>query len=152
MLKSKSIFRLKAELKEFETDPPIGCSGGLEDTRNLYKWHATIIGPSSSPYSGGIFNLSIDIPETYPLKPPKIKFVTPILHPNINSTGSICLDILNKNWSPVLKISKVLLSISSLLTDPNPDDPLDKPLAELFKKNKEKYSKIVRNHTLRHAI
>ena len=152
MLKSKSIFRVKTELKEFETDPPTGCSGGLEDIRNLYKWHATIIGPSSSPYSGGIFNLSIDIPDNYPLKPPKIKFVTPILHPNINSTGSICLDILNKNWSPVLKVSKVLLSISSLLTDPNPDDPLDKPLAELFKKNKEKYLNIVRNHTLRHAV
>ena len=152
MLKNKSQLRIKKELKEFETDPPIGCSGGLVNESDLYKWHATIIGPTGSPYSGGIFNLTIDIPDTYPIKPPKIKFSTPILHPNINSFGSICLDILNKNWSPVLKLSKVLLSISSLLTDPNPDDPLDKPLSELYKKNREKYIKIVRNHTLRHAI
>tara|TARA_Y100000389_G_C17272632_1_gene418816 strand:- start:115 stop:561 length:447 start_codon:yes stop_codon:yes gene_type:complete len=143
--------RIVKELKEFERDPPIGCSGGLVNKNEVYKWHATIIGPTESPYSGGIFKLSIDIPENYPFKPPKIKFMTPIMHPNINSQGSICLDILSKNWSPVLTVSKMLLSISSLLTDPNPDDPLDKTVADLYLKNREKFNKLARNHTLSYA-
>jgi ubiquitin-conjugating enzyme E2 D len=143
--------RIVKELKEFEKDPPIGCSGGLVNKKDIYKWHATIIGPSDSPYSGGIFKLSIDIPNNYPFKPPKIKFITPIMHPNINSSGSICLDILYKNWSPVLTVSKMLLSISSLLTDPNPDDPLDKTVADLYKNDREKFNILARNHTLSHA-
>ena len=144
--------RLVKELKEFEKDPPTGCSGGLVNKNNLYKWEATIIGPTDSPYSGGIFKLSIDLPENYPFKPPKIKFITSILHPNINSSGSICLDILAKNWSPVLTISKTLLSISSLLTDPNPDDPLNKYIADIYINDREKYNKLARNHTLSYAF
>ena len=82
------------------------------------------MGPEDSAYTGGVFFLNIHFPTDYPFKPPKVQFVTKIYHPNINSNGSICLDILKDQWSPALTISKVLLSISSLLTDANPDDPL----------------------------
>ena len=143
--------RIEKELKEFVTDPPLGCSGGPVGN-NLYLWEALLMGPIDSPYAGGLFKLSIEIPKNYPFKPPKFKFKTPILHPNINSEGNICLDTLNKNWSPVLTISKTILSISSLLCDPNPDDPLDKVVAEIYKKNREKFIKLARNHTLTHAL
>ena len=139
--------RITKELKDIIKDPPSNCSAGMVSD-DMFRWEATIIGPSDSPYSGGMFNLDIHFPADYPFKPPKVKFKTPIYHPNINKNGSICLDVLNKNWSPALTISKLLLSISSLLTDPNPDDPLDVQAANIYK---EKYNQIARNYTLKHA-
>ncbi len=90
----------------------------------MFKWQGTIVGPEGTPYEGGVFYLNIQFPIDYPFRPPKINFVTKVYHPNINLDGSICLDILKDQWSPALTISKVLLSISSLLTDPNPESPL----------------------------
>ena len=121
---SRAEKRILNELEEIKKDPPSNCNAGPLDD-NIFKWYGTIIGPSDSPYSGGLFNLRINFPENYPFKPPKIKFKTPIYHPNIDIYGNICLDTLTTNWSPALTVIKVLLSISSLLTDPNPDDPLD---------------------------
>uniref|UniRef100_A0A668S2Y6 E2 ubiquitin-conjugating enzyme n=1 Tax=Oreochromis aureus TaxID=47969 RepID=A0A668S2Y6_OREAU len=88
------------------------------------------------PYHGGVFFLSVHFPTDYPFKPPKVAFTTKIYHPNINSNGSICLDILRSQWSPALTVSKVLLSICSLLCDPNPDDPLVPDIAQSLRKHK----------------
>ncbi len=95
------------------------CSAGPKGD-SLYEWVSTIMGPQGSVYQGGVFFLDIVFPQDYPFKPPKIVFRTRIYHCNINSSGVICLDILKDNWSPALTMSKVLLSICSLLTDPNP--------------------------------
>ena len=111
-----SLKRIGKELKDFSIDPPCNCSAGpIND--DLYHWEGTIIGPQNSVYSGGIFFLDIIFPADYPFKPPKVKFTTKIYHCNINGNGSICLDILKDQWSPALTISKILLSISSLLDD-----------------------------------
>jgi len=123
--------RINKELKDLERDPPTNISGGPVGD-DLFHWTATIMGPEDSPYSGGVFFLNIHFPADYPFKPPKINFTTKVYHPNINRNGSICLDILKEQWSPALTISRVLLSISSLLTDPNPDDPLDPEIALLL--------------------
>ena len=148
---SKSEKRILNELKEMEKDPPSNCNAGPLNN-NIYIWGGSIIGPSKSPYSGGIFELNIIFPNNYPFKPPSIKFVTPIYHPNINKYGNICLDILTTNWSPALTIIKVLLSISSLLTDPNPQDPLDKKIANIYLNDIEQYKKNARNYTIRYAF
>ncbi|XP_049997208.1 ubiquitin-conjugating enzyme E2 D4 isoform X2 [Alexandromys fortis] len=95
---------------------------------------------NDSPYQGGVFFLTIHFPTDYPFKPPKVAFTTKIYHPNINSSGSICLDILRSQWSPALTVSKVLLSICSLLCDPNPDDPLVPEIAHTYKADREKYA------------
>ncbi len=142
--------RIKKELEEINRDPPANCSAGLVDD-DLYHWQATIMGPSDSPYQGGVFFLSINFPMDYPFKPPKCVFQTKIYHPNINSNGAICLDILKDQWSPALTVSKVLLSISSLLCDPNPDDPLVPEIANLYKTNVRQFNENARNWTKKFA-
>ena len=80
-------------------------------------------GPEDSPYLGGTFKLEMIFPPDYPFKPPKVKFITKIYHPNINSNGAICTDILGSSWSPGMIISKLLLSIQAYLGSPLPNDP-----------------------------
>jgi len=147
---SSSSQRIKTELTLLQKDPPGNCSAGPVDD-DLFHWEATIMGPEKTVYEGGIFQLNILFPSNYPFKPPKIKFNTTIYHPNINSSGGICLDILKDNWSPALTISKVLLSICSLLNDPNPDDPLVPDIAEQYVKNRAAYDITAREWTLRFA-
>ncbi|PIK52855.1 Ubiquitin-conjugating enzyme E2-17 kDa [Apostichopus japonicus] len=106
---------------------------------------------TDSPYQGGVFSLNINFPTDYPFKPPKVSFTTKIYHPNINTNGSICLDILRAQWSPALTISKVLLSICSLLTDPNPDDPLVPEIARIYKTDRARYNKLALEWTRKYA-
>ena len=144
--------RIAKELKDLESTDLGTCSAGPSKPDDLYNWTATIIGPSECPYAGGVFHLSITFPVDYPFKPPKVTFITKIYHPNINSNGGICLDILKDQWSPALTISKVLLSISSLLTDPNPDDPLVPDIANLFKSDRKRYNENAKEWTRKFAM
>jgi ubiquitin-conjugating enzyme E2 D/E len=109
------------------------------------------LGPADSPYAGGLFTLAIQFPVDYPFKPPKVAFTTKVFHPNINAQGGICLDILKDQWSPALSISKVLLSICSLLTDPNPKDPLVPEVARLYETNRDEFNRIAREWTIQYA-
>uniref|UniRef100_A0A3Q7GMX3 UBC core domain-containing protein n=1 Tax=Solanum lycopersicum TaxID=4081 RepID=A0A3Q7GMX3_SOLLC len=143
--------RILKELKDLQKDPPTSCSAGPVG-EDMFHWQATIMGPSDSPYAGGVFLVTIHFPPDYPFKPPKVAFRTKVFHPNINSNGSICLDILKEQWSPALTISKVLLSICSLLTDPNPDDPLVPEIAHMYKTDKSKYEGTARSWTQNERI
>jgi ubiquitin-conjugating enzyme E2 D/E len=142
--------RIYKELQDIGKDPPAQCSAGPVGD-DMFHWQATIMGPSDSPYQNGVFFLNIQFPTDYPFKPPKVSFTTKIYHPNINSNGSICLDILRSQWSPALTIAKVLLSICSLLNDPNPDDPLVPDVANLYKRDLPKYQKTAREWTAKYA-
>ncbi|KAM7047349.1 ubiquitin-conjugating enzyme E2 D1 isoform 1-T1 [Acridotheres tristis] len=97
--------RIQKELSDLQRDPPAHCSAGPVGD-DLFHWQATIMGPPDSAYQGGVFFLTVHFPTDYPFKPPKIAFTTKIYHPNINSNGSICLDILRSQWSPALTVSK----------------------------------------------
>ena len=144
--------RIKREYELIKEDPPANCSAGPKNASDdLFKWQATIMGPTETPYENGVFFMDIIFPKEYPFKPPKIYFITKIYHPNINSSGGICLDILKNQWSPALTISKVLLSICSLLSDPNPDDPLVPSIAHLYKNDNDLYVKRAKLYTLRYA-
>ena len=143
---------LNQELKDLNNDPLFTCSAGPIDNSDYYHWQATIAGPDDSLYAGGLFFLNIDFPVDYPFKPPKVTFSTRIYHPNINTHGRICLDILEDHWSAALTISKVLLSISSLLTDPNAEGPLVPEIADLYKTDKKKYEESAREWTKKYAM
>jgi ubiquitin-conjugating enzyme E2 D/E len=143
--------RIQKEHQDLVKDAPDNCSAGPRG-ENMFTWDAMIVGPTDSPYTGGMFKLEIHFPSDYPFKPPKVTFLTKIYHPNINSHGNICLDILKDQWSPALTVSKVLLSICSLLNDPNPKDPLVPDIADLYNKDKAKYEENARIWTQRYAI
>ena len=110
------------------------------------------MGPEDSPFSGGVFFLNIHFPTDYPFKPAKFQFTTRIYHPNINQNGTICLDILKDKWSPALTVTKVLLSISSMLMDANAEDPLMPEIAHLYKTDKAKYEANAREFTRKFAM
>ena len=143
---------IQKELGDLSKNPPVNVSAGPTNSGNLYKWEANIIGPADSPYANGVFFLDITFPNDYPFKPPKIKFTTKIYHCNVNDKGGICLDILKDNWSPALTLSKVLLSICSLLTDPNPDDPLVPEIAQIYKTDPNRYAELAKEWTRKYAM
>jgi len=143
--------RLTRELRELLRNPPENCSAGPVNKKNMTVWNGTIIGPTDSPYENGIFKLKITFPEQYPFKAPKVYFETKIYHPNINKHGEICLDVLKDQWSPALSTSKLLLSISALLTDPNPDDPLVSEAANLYKNDRKEYDRVAKEWTEKYA-
>jgi len=143
--------RISKELKQLIADPPLNCSAGPVGD-DIFHWEAILLGPTGTPYEGGSFHLDILFSQDYPFKPPKCKFTTRIYHPNINSSGGICLDILKDQWSPALTISKVLLSICSLLNDPNPDDPLVPHIADEYKNNRAVYDITAREYTATYAV
>ena len=105
---------IRKQLKDFNKDPPPGIAAGPINDNDLFHWEAVIMGPADSPYQGGVFFLNIHFPEEYPLKPPKCIFTTRIYHPNINSNGTIAVDILADQWHPALTIDKLLLSQYSI--------------------------------------
>lgn len=121
------------------------------DEANIYLWKAVIPGPEGSVYEGGLFDVEIHLPADYPFSAPKLAFKTRIYHMNISDTGNICLDILKGNWSPALSLFKVILSLSSLLTDPNPDDPLVPTIAQQYKKDRKHHDDIARSWTRQYA-
>jgi len=145
--------RIQKELLDMQKEPPSNTSAGPASENDLFNWKATIMGPEGSPYAGGLFFLNIQFPAEYPFKPPRLQFTTKVYHPNINANGGICLDILKETaWSPALTISKVLLSVCSLLTDPNPEDPLVPDIARQYKEDRAKYNATAQDWTRRFAM
>ena len=126
--------RLAKEYRDLQREYPwdgasvLICSNSVvlgaiapEDEATLNRWNLTIAGPVESPYADGVFKVKINTPPDYPFKPPRVRFITPIYHPNINGDGVIDLDILNAQWSPATTLAKVIMSLVSLLQDPNFD-------------------------------
>lgn len=146
-----TVKRIMKELQTMQKEPPPNTSAAPIDENDLYKWQAIIVGPADSPYAGGVFKLSIVFPADYPFKAPRIEFLTKIYHCNIMNK-TLCIDILKTQWSPALTIDKVLISIVSLLLDPNPKDPLNREAAEKYNNDKKEYDRIAMEWTRKYAM
>jgi ubiquitin-conjugating enzyme E2 D/E len=116
------------------------------------KWTIIFFGPSETSFENGVFKLVINFKGKYPFEPPMCHFQTKIYHPNIDISGRICLDILRSNWSPALSVAQLVLSIISLLTDPNPASPLNGEAAQLYLNNKDAYKLKQLEYTKQYAI
>ncbi|UJR24005.1 hypothetical protein I4U23_026970 [Adineta vaga] len=132
--------------------PPLCQAKPVDPTKDMFNWIGSIRGPEDSPFQGGIFHLTIRFPTDFPFKPPRVRFTTRVYHPNISSQGDICLDILHDKWLPVLTIRTVLLSLCSLLTDPNPEHGLDNEILNVYRTNKKQYEENAKEWTRKYAI
>jgi ubiquitin-conjugating enzyme E2 A len=135
--------RLMRDFKRLQQDPPAGISGAPQDN-NIMLWNAVIFGPDDTPWDGGTFKLTLQFTEDYPNKPPTVRFVSKMFHPNIYADGSICLDILQNQWSPIYDVAAILTSIQSLLCDPNPNSPANSEAARMYSENRREYNRRVR--------
>uniref|UniRef100_T1K265 UBC core domain-containing protein n=1 Tax=Tetranychus urticae TaxID=32264 RepID=T1K265_TETUR len=143
--------RLKKELQEMRSHPDFAENRFTIDTvdDDLFHMVASIAGPPDTPYSDGMFQVDIKLTKKYPFAPPAVRFITHVWHPNISSiTGCICLDILDDNWAAALTIRGVLLSLQSLLQDPEPNNPLDSSVATQYKNNPNLFRKTARYWTI----
>ncbi|XP_063928725.1 uncharacterized protein LOC135141504 isoform X2 [Zophobas morio] len=143
--------RLRTELKTMRNDPLDGIEAIPLDTYCCH-WQATIEGPAGSPYEGGLFFLYIQVPTSYPLDPPIVRFVTKIFHPNVSRHGDIGIDSIHHNWSLALTISKLLISIQSLLTDPYCDVCMEPEIGNMYLKNRRAFEEQARLWTAHHAM
>ncbi|KAI6175352.1 Ubiquitin-conjugating enzyme E2 1 [Aphelenchoides bicaudatus] len=134
--------RLMRDFKKLQEDPPAGVSGAPTE-ENIMIWEAVIFGPVDTPFEDGTFKLSLEFTEEYPNKPPTVKFISKMFHPNVYADGSICLDILQNRWSPTYDVAAVLTSIQSLLDEPNPNSPANSVAAQLYQENRREYEKRV---------
>ena len=143
MSKSTAAARLQKELMDLMMSGTPGISAFPQDD-NLFYWLGTIRGADGTPYEGIDYRIGLRFPTAYPFEPPNVHFITPCFHPNVDLThGAICLDILKEQWSAVYTASQVMISIQSLLDNPNNASPLNPTAAQMWE-NKDEFKKAVR--------
>ncbi|PVV05172.1 hypothetical protein BB560_000318 [Smittium megazygosporum] len=135
--------RLMRDFRRLQNDPPNGVNGA-PCADNIMIWNAVIFGPVETPFEDGTFKLIMNFDETYPNKPPSVKFISEMFHPNVYANGELCLDILQNRWSPTYDVAAILISIRSLLHDPNPNSPANAEAAALYRENRREYTRRVR--------
>jgi len=149
---SAAFKRLMQEYKELTVNPPEGITAGPIDEDNFFEWEALIMGPTSTDYEGGLFTATLSFPYDYPLNPPKMKFVCDIWHPNVYPNGEVCISILHEpgddpnqyessveRWSPVQSVEKILLSVVSMLAEPNVDSPANIDAGKMWRENRKQF-------------
>lgn len=147
--------RLMAEYKQLTLNPPEGIVAGPLTEENFFEWEALISGPEGTPFEGGVFTTRLVFPPDYPLSPPKMRFVGEMFHPNVYPDGRVCISILHapgddpmgyessaERWSPVQSVEKILLSVVSMLAEPNDESGANVDASKMWRENREKFNEI----------
>eukprot|EP01025_Chloroclados_australasicus_P006758 TRINITY_DN1215_c1_g1_i5.p3 TRINITY_DN1215_c1_g1~~TRINITY_DN1215_c1_g1_i5.p3 ORF type:complete len:171 (-),score=14.81 TRINITY_DN1215_c1_g1_i5:353-865(-) len=142
--KSAALLRLQSDLRSIKVEPPEGVSASPMSEDNLFIWTATIFGPDDTAWEGGLFQLRITFTDSYPSKPPRVRFTSEVFHPNVYADGTICMDTIQDQWSPCHNICTLLTSIQSLLNDPNCASPANPEAAQLYQSSIKDYNRKVR--------
>ncbi|RIA84061.1 ubiquitin-conjugating enzyme/RWD-like protein, partial [Glomus cerebriforme] len=155
---STALKRLLTEYKELTLNAPEGITAGPVSEDSFFEWEALIAGPEGTPYEGGIFSAVLKFPTDYPLSPPTMKFTCEMFHPNIYPDGMVCISILHppgddpnmyesssERWSPVQSVEKILLSVVSMLAEPNDESGANIEACKIWRSNREEFNKIVRD-------
>jgi len=149
--------RLLSEFKALSTDSPQGIVAGPVNEDDMFLWEALIEGPEGTPFEGGVFVAELKFPKDYPLLPPSMTFVPPIFHPNIYPSGVVCISILHppgddpnhyeqasERWSPIQSVEKILISVMSMLAEPNDESPANVEAAKMWREKREEYNARIR--------
>ncbi|KAF7948944.1 hypothetical protein EAE96_008123 [Botrytis aclada] len=153
-MSSNRMRRIAKELNDIANDPgaQIFCQARDGNDGDLTSLRGSFPGPPDTPYEGGTYLVDIKIPNEYPFKPPHMNFSTKVWHPNVSSqTGAICLDTLSSAWSPVLTIKSALLSLQSLLSEPEPKDPQDAEVANMLINHPKEFREKARDWAIHYA-
>ena len=154
---------LKKQLKDLSKNPDLPFNVGLIDENDFYKWSVLFTGPEDTIYEGGFFKAILTFPEDFPQNPPEMRFITEMFHPNIYKDGKVCISILHspgvdvinthekaeERWRPSLGVEQILISVISMLNDPNCDSPANVDAAVMFRNNRKEYEKKVRQLALK---
>ena len=146
-----SIDIIRKQLNDLKDNKIVGLYVEPEKDDDLYYCNGCIEGPESSPYAGGVFFFKLEFPNDYPLKPFKIQFTTKIYHPNITSDGEVSLEILRTDWNPFWTISKVLSSLITLISNPDPIFHVNPEIAQVYKMNRDLYKLNAKKWTVLYA-
>lgn len=150
---------LRRQLTELSRNPPDGVSVGLREDDNIFHWEVLIVGPPETLYEGGFFNAKLDFPKEFPNLPPEMTFTTPMWHPNVFPDGKVCISILHPpgedklneqetadvRWRPILGVESIILSVISMLNEPNNDSPANIDAAVMWRDNRSEFKKRVRD-------
>ena len=142
--------RILVEIAEYQHDPHPNIHI-YPCERQLDFWRLLLVGPSDTPYEGGVFLLYAKFPTNYPQVAPEIRFVTPIYHCNVNGHGKICHSVFDRNYAADFSVRRILDCVFGLLLTPEPEDPLDSALAEEYFMNRTEYDFAAAANVRQHA-
>lgn len=143
---------------ELAKNPIDLVSVGLVDESNVYEWELLLLGPDGTLYEGGFFQARLSFPSDFPNMPPTMTFVSEMWHPNVHEDGKVCISILHppgedehnaqesadERWRPILGVEQILISVISMLSDPNDESPANVDAAVMWRNNKDAFKKKVR--------
>ncbi|KAJ1918284.1 ubiquitin conjugating enzyme Ubc7/UbcP3 [Mycoemilia scoparia] len=157
--RSLAVKRLMKEYRDLAKNPPEGIKAGPRSEDDLFLWDASISGPEGTPFEGGTLKAELKFPTDYPLSPPTMRFTCPMFHPNVYKNGYVCISILHapgddphqyedssERWSPVQSVEKILLSVLSMIAEPNTESSANVDASVMWRDNREEYNRVTRKN------